>query len=144
MTSYLEPSADAGRALFTRGITGPVVMLNLLRLRPVADYSATPDLAPANAITGAAAYDLYMEHTLPLLRKTGGDVIFLGQGGGFFIGPTDEVWDLAMLVRQNSLADFAAFASDPVYLAGIGHRTAAVSDSRLLPLVERTQENGNV
>ena len=27
-----------------------------------------------------------------------------------------------------------AFARDEAYLAGIGHRTAAVEDSRLLPL----------
>ena len=42
-----------------------------------------------------------------------------------------------MLVRQASLGDFAAFAGDADYLAGIGHRTAAISDSRLLPMVEQ-------
>ena len=135
---YLEPTQDAGRVLFTRGITGPVVMLNLLRLREVADYSASPHLAPATPISGAAAYDLYVAHTLPLLRKSGGDVIFLGKGGPYFIGPSEEVWDIAMLVRQASLADFAAFAADADYLAGIGHRTAAITDSRLLPLVEQS------
>ena len=35
-----------------------------------------------------------------------------------------------------TLADFMAFASNEAYLAGIGHRTAALEDSRLLPLVE--------
>ena len=74
--TYLEPTPDAGRILFTRGIAGPVVMLNLLRLRAVADYAATPELAPAQPISGAAAYDLYVAHTLPRLRKSGGDVIF--------------------------------------------------------------------
>ncbi len=39
-------------------------------------------------------------------------------------------------MRQRSVADFMAFASDAEYLAGIGHRTAALEDSRLLPLVE--------
>jgi hypothetical protein len=29
-----------------------------------------------------------------------------------------------------------AFASDAAYLEGVGHRTAALEDSRLLPLVE--------
>jgi hypothetical protein len=29
-----------------------------------------------------------------------------------------------------------AFASNPEYLSGIGHRLAALEDSRLLPLVE--------
>jgi hypothetical protein len=33
---------------------------------------------------------------------------------------------------------FLAFASHDAYLAGLGHRTAAVEDSRLLPLVENT------
>lgn len=80
---YLEPAPDAGRALFSRGLTGPVVMLNLVRLRVVADYSATPDLAPPTPISGAAAYDRYIAHTLPLLRRTGGDVIFFGQGREF-------------------------------------------------------------
>jgi hypothetical protein len=42
-----------------------------------------------------------------------------------------------LLIRQSSLEAFFAFASDPEYLAGVGHRTAALEDSRLLPLVER-------
>jgi hypothetical protein len=41
-----------------------------------------------------------------------------------------------MPVKQNSVESFMAFASNPKYLAGIGHRTAAISDSRLLPIVE--------
>ena len=39
-----------------------------------------------------------------------------------------------MLVRQKSSQAFIAFASDRAYLAGLGHRTAAIEDSRLLPL----------
>ena len=136
MTAHLEPSEAAGRALFARGIAGPVVMLNLLRFRTVADYSASPDLAPEAPISGAEAYDRYIAHTLPHLRKSGGDVIFLGAGGAWLIGPDDERWDRAMLVRQKSVAAFLAFAADQAYLAGIGHRTAALANSRLLPLVE--------
>ena len=60
-TTYLEPTAEAGRAFFTRGLTGAVVMLNLLRFRAVADYSATPDLAPSSPITGEEAYRRYIE-----------------------------------------------------------------------------------
>jgi hypothetical protein len=61
--------------------------------------------------------------------------MFFGRGGPFLIGPSDERWDAALLVRQRSVADFMAFASDNEYLAGVGHRTAALEDSRLLPLV---------
>jgi hypothetical protein len=41
-----------------------------------------------------------------------------------------------MLVEQASTAAFLAFASNAEYLAGTGHRTAALEDSRLLPLQE--------
>jgi hypothetical protein len=133
---YFEPTQESGRALFARGIEGPVVMLNLLRFRALADYSATPELAPASPITGEAAYRLYIEHTLPHLARSGGEVLFLGRGGAFLIGPSDERWDAALLVRQTSVASFFAFASNRDYLAGVGHRLAALEDSRLLPLVE--------
>lgn len=133
--TYLEPTQESGRAFFTRGISGSVVMLNLLRFRPVADYSATPQLAPASPITGEAAYRLYMQHTLPYLTQSGGEVLFFGRGGEFLIGPSEERWDAAMLVRQASVASFLEFASNQDYLSGIGHRLAALVDSRLLPLI---------
>lgn len=56
MEPYLEPTQEAGRALLLRSIEGPVVMLNLLRFRKVANYCANPDLAPSEPISGAAAY----------------------------------------------------------------------------------------
>ena len=134
--TYLEPTQESGRALFVRGITGPVVMLNLLRFRPIADYSASPELAPSGPISGEAAYRLYMAHTLPFLHASGGEILFYGKGGGFFIGPIDERWDAAMLIRQSSVASFFSFAANEGYLSGMGHRVAALEDSRLLPLVE--------
>ncbi|MBV8926167.1 MAG: DUF1330 domain-containing protein [Bradyrhizobium sp.] len=135
-SAYLEPTWEAGRALARRGISSSLVMLNLLRFREIADYSAHPELAPAEPITGAEAYDRYIAHTLPLLRKSGGDLLFAGEGGPFLIGPEEEQWDRALLIRQKNTGAFMAFAVQAAYLAGIGHRTAALSDSRLLPLVE--------
>ena len=133
---FLDVSPEAGAALFARNISGAVTMLNLLRFREVADYSAHPELMPDEPISGAAAYQKYIDHTLPFLKESGGELVFLGKGGQYLIGPQDEQWDLVMLVRQNSLADFMAFSSNEEYLAGIGHRTAALEDSRLLPIVE--------
>ncbi|MFT3729257.1 MAG: DUF1330 domain-containing protein [Terricaulis sp.] len=135
--TYLEPTDEGGRALMMRGFKGPVVMLNLLRLRKIADYAATPDLAPAAPISGAAAFDRYIAHTMPFLQASGGELLLLGRGGPFFIGPPDEHWDLAMLVRQSSIDAFIAFASNQEYRAGLGHRIAAIEDSRLLPLEPR-------
>jgi hypothetical protein len=134
--TYLDPTQEQGRAFFTRGMGGSIVMLNLLRFRPTADYSTAPALKPDGQISGEEAYGLYIRHTLPYLRTSGGELLFYGRGGDFLIGPVNERWDAAMLVRQSSAASFLAFASNPGYLAGIGHRTAALEDSRLLPLVD--------
>ena len=135
--TYLEPTQAAGRDFMMRGIEGEVVMLNLLRFRDVADYGATPELEPPEPVSGAAAFDRYIEHTLPFLHESGGSLEFVGDGGAFLIGPPDERWDLAMLVRHRSVETFVSFATNEAYGAGLGHRLAAISDSRLLPLVAR-------
>ena len=132
---YLEPTQEAGAALFSRNISGEVIMLNLLRFREIADYSKHPELAPSKPISGEEAYQKYMQHTAPFLQESGGDLMFSGEGGHYFIGPQEERWDMILLVRQKSLPDFMKFATNPDYLAGIGHRTAALEDSRLLPIV---------
>ena len=136
MPAYLEPTEESGRAFFLRGMPGGVVMLNLLRFRAAADYSATPELAPQSPISGEDAYRLYMLHTLPHLERSGGKLLFYGRGGQFLIGPLAERWDAAMLVQQESTAAFMAFASNQDYLSGLGHRAAALEDSRLLPIEE--------
>lgn len=134
---HLEPTQEAGREFFSRKIQGPVVMLNLMRFRKIVDYSDAPHLSPDAPISGEAAYRLYMDHAPPFLTKSGGEVLFYESGGKYLIGPSEERWDAAMLVRQASLASFFAFASDEGYLHGMGHRTAALEDSRLLPLIEQ-------
>ena len=68
------------------------------------------------------------------LEATGGELSWLADGGAWFVGPEDERWDLAMLITQNSLEDFFAFATNEAYLAGVGHRDAAVEDVRMLAL----------
>ena len=135
---YLDPSEENARQFFGRGIKGPVSMLNLLRFRDEADYSAFPEVDPPTPISGSAAYDRYVRHTMPFLSATGGSVTFFGTGGPYFIGPADERWDLVMLISQSSVEDSLASASNEGYLAGIGHRTTALEDSRLLPIVDRS------
>jgi hypothetical protein len=74
MSRYLEPSTEAGRAFSTRKIDGPVVMLNLLRFRDTADYSASPELARETPIGGAEDYRRYVA----MLVKQSSLASFLG------------------------------------------------------------------
>lgn len=85
-------------------------MMNMLRFKQQADYSMTPELAPATPISGEEAFQKYIDHTLPFLNNSGGDFVFLGKGGPFFIGPEYEHWDLIMIVKQSSLESFLSFA----------------------------------
>ena len=134
--THLTVTPEAGAALFRRGLDTPVTMVNLLRLRETADYSADPELAPPEPISGAAALQLYIDHTLPFLTASGGELVLLGAAGPWLIGPPGERWDVVMVVRQSSIGAFLAFNEDTAYLAGIGHRTAALADSRLLPVTD--------
>lgn len=120
---------------------GEVVMLNLLRFRNIADYSATPELAPDQPISRATAYELYMDHVKSVLMEgRGEDVLFSGNGGYPLIGIEGERWDHIRLIRQPGLDSVPASLSNPLYLAGVGHRTAAIEDSRLYPFIDETVE----
>lgn len=134
--NYLHATQEAGKAFYLRQLPGPISMLNLLKFRDTADYSEHPELAPSSTLSGKEAYQLYMDHTLPFLKNAGSKLIFYGKGGPFLIGPEHEGWDAVLIVRHKSTAKFLEFATNQAYLEGAGHRTAALADSRLLPMEE--------
>ena len=137
--TYLYPTQEAGKNLYIRGLKGPVVMLNLLKYRETADYTAAPELAPEGSLSGKEAYNLYIQHTMPFLEKAGSEVLFFGKGGDYLIGPVDEHWDAMILVKHASVEAFMAFAREEGYLKIAGHRMAGLEDSRLLPVTEMGQ-----
>lgn len=134
MSTYIDPRPEAIAAFLQRDRTALVVMLNLLRFRETADYGAHPDLAPSSPISGREAYAVYLRHTRPFLAKYGAEVVVRGRGEAFLVGPDGPAWDTVLVVRYPSADSFLGLAQDPGYLAGAGHRTAALADSRLLPL----------
>ena len=131
---FISPTPESIAALVSRNIEGPVTMLNLIRFREVADYRDFPDLAPEEPISGERAYEIYSAHTLPFLAEVGGQVVFMGTGGSLLIGPQEARWDRVLLVQYPDLSAFLAMTQSPEYAAGAGHRTAALADSRLLPI----------
>jgi len=131
---YVSPTPEAIASFIARDISGPVRMLNLLRFRDTADYSEYPDLAPDDSLTGEEAYDLYGAVVLPLLGSFGAKPVLMGSGGSLLIGPDDAQWDRVLVVEYPSVATFLEFIQSPEYQAISGHRTAAVADSRLLPI----------
>lgn len=130
--NYLDVSQAAGARYFSQPQGGPIVMLNMLRFREQAVFPEDKD--PGQSMTGEQAYQLYMKHTAPLIKKSGGEVLFYGTGNHFLIGPEAERWDMVLLVRHHSQERFLAFAQDEEYLKTAYYRNAGLEDSRLLPL----------
>jgi uncharacterized protein (DUF1330 family) len=109
-------------------------MLNLLRFRDEADYSDNPALAPTAPLSGEEAYGVYMGLTLPLLNDVGGTTLLTGTGGPLLIGPADACWDRVLVIQYPDLGAFIRMIQSPEYRAIAGHRSAALADSRLLPI----------
>ena len=109
----------------------PVVMLNLLRYRETAESGYGVD-----GMSGEAAYREYGRRFAELQPRFGGEPIWMGRGGVTAIGPTSEHWDIAILVRYPTRAQFVAMFRDPDYLAIAPIRAAALADSRI---IETTQ-----
>ena len=134
MDKYIDASQEAGKTFYQNfHDKGNLVMLNLLKFRVNADYTSLNELKPPRKISGEEAYQLYLEKTLPLLKKAGSEIIYYGKSGSFLIGPSTEKWDAVLLVKHESVMKFMEFAQTPAYLKIAGHRRAALEDSRLLP-----------
>lgn len=138
MEKFIDATTEAGKQFYQHFHTkGKVVMLNLLRFKPIADYSGLENLKPEQPISGKEAYAIYMEKTSVEIKKAGSKVLFFGTSKNFLIGPQSEYWDAVLLVEHESVAKFMAFARDENYLKTAGHRKAALEDSRLLPITEK-------
>ncbi|MEO0372230.1 MAG: DUF1330 domain-containing protein [Pseudomonadota bacterium] len=109
----------------------PVEMLNLVRLRDVADYPEGHALA-RQGLTGAQAYREYGAGAAPIVDRIGASILWRGSFEATLIGPAGEVWDHAFIARYPTAHAFLEMISDPAYAEAVIHRQAAVETSRLI------------
>jgi len=107
----------------------PIVMINLLRFRNLAEYA--PSFA-AEPCSGREAYERYGMAVLPLLAGVGGRIRWRGEAKLVVIGPSEESWDEAILVEYPSRSAFVSMVTSEAYQQISEHRTAALADSRLI------------
>lgn len=124
--NFVDPTREAFGAFRNLPDTGPIHMLNLIRLRDTADY---PDGREA---TGRDAYAAYGRESGPIFRRLGGKIAWSGDLQLMLIGPADEAWDICFIAEYPSAAAFVEMVKDPGYQKAVIHRTAAVADSRLI------------
>lgn len=106
----------------------PIHMLNLVRLKPFADYE------DGRSVTGADAYRAYGRESGPIFDRVGGKQIWIAEPQLMLTGPQSEAWDIAFIAEYPSGQAFIDMLRDPDYREAVKHRTAAVADSRLLRL----------
>lgn len=137
MTNYINATPKAGKDFYVDfSAKGEVVMLNLLKFKSTADYSGFEQIQPKIDLTGEEAFKLYSQNTSQALKNIGSEIMFFGKSNRFLIGPDFEKWDAILLVKHQSVQAFMQFAESEAYLNNVGHRTAALEDSRLLPSTE--------
>ena len=124
--AYLVPDEAGLASLPERFGDDPVVMVNLIRFREEAGE-------PCEGMTGAEAYGLYSQETVPFLAGVGGRVLQAVVCDSTLIGPAEREWDMVILVEYPSPAAFLEMISDPDYLETHRLRAAALEDSRLIP-----------
>jgi uncharacterized protein (DUF1330 family) len=132
MSGSVDPSPEQLGALAggsAEEMATPITMLNLLRFR---DEAAYPDDFGAEPCSGEEAYQRYAEGAVAALAKVGGRPIWGSHAHQTTIGPAEENWDQAFLVFYPSRSAFLSMVQDPDYQAIIPHRSAALSDSRLI------------
>ncbi len=99
---------------------GPLLMLNLMRYREVADYQDGRDEAP---ISGRAADDRYAP--LEILAELGAEVVLFGDVIEQLRG--DEGWERVGIVRYPSAKVFLDMNDRPDFIARHAHKDAGMA-----------------
>jgi uncharacterized protein (DUF1330 family) len=113
MTSNI-PRPEAVQALMESQELGRVVMLNLLKFKPVG---------------GAASYTEYVRHVTPILERIGAKVIFAGPVTSTVTG--EQPWDSILLVEYPSRKVFVEMITSAEFQAIHHIRDEALERSEL-------------
>ena len=139
--SSIDPTRAQFDAFKALPRDAPIQMLNLIRLRAIADYPADHP-HHGKGISGLEAYREYGRTTAPLFQSLGGRQVWAGRPEIVVTGPADERWDLAFIAEYPNAAVFLAMVTNPDYREHVKHRQAAVEDSRLIRLAPLTPGEG--
>ncbi len=141
MTGSIDPTRDQFNAFKALPRDTSIQMLNLVRVRALADY---PEDHPdhGKGLTGLEAYRAYGRESAEVFARVGGKQIWAGRPETVVTGPTDERWDLAFIAEYPNAGAFLAMVTDPGYREVVKHRTAGVEDSRLIRMAPLTPGEG--
>ena len=131
MTNYINPTKQQIETFNALDLKEPILMLNMLKFRDVADY---PEDSPfhGKGMTGQQAYMEYAKLITPMLEKIGAKMAVFGIAEATLVG-RDEAWDEIFMMHYPAAGLFLEMATNKEYMEHVQpHRTAAVLDSRLI------------
>ncbi len=118
----------------------PIVMLNLVRYKHLADYGGTGSLPPCSGREAyltryAPAFNTIAqrsEHTRKIRP------VFLSSAVARLVGPADELWHDIVLVEYPDFAAFRTVVESPDYERDAApHRRAALENWRLIATLKQ-------
>jgi uncharacterized protein (DUF1330 family) len=127
------PKGEQITETVTKGVNTPIVMLNLLKFKPKAEYkdgrTTTDD--------GRTAYNRYGADMLRYVQENGGRVLFMGDAKSLVIGDVEEMWDVVALVEYPSSEAFVKIAMSPDVAKFGVHREAGLAGQLLIQTIQR-------
>jgi uncharacterized protein (DUF1330 family) len=125
---YIKPTGEQVKRLAQSDEDGPVVMLNLLRFAK----SGAP-----GAAAGADSYKTYGDKMRDIMAERGIKVLWQAHADSVVIGDDEaDAWDMVLLVEYPSRKVFLEMGASKEYESAGEHRTAALTDSRLIACTE--------
>jgi uncharacterized protein (DUF1330 family) len=125
--SAIRPNKDQFVELMEAPDEGPVVMLNLLKFKTLADGTGS----------GASEYAKYGDAAIQMVEARGGKVLWMGRADQILIGDPAQDWDSVALVQYPSRKDFVEMVSTPEYEQAHEHRESGLERTVLIACTER-------
>lgn len=118
----LMPNPDQLRLFLSTSADAPLVMVNLLTFKSLAEYpdGRDPDLS------GVDAYLRYAVAVQSCLRQVGGRALYSGPVAGLLLGHVEEPWDMVALAYYPNAAAMLEMVALPDYRDIEVHRLAGL------------------
>jgi uncharacterized protein (DUF1330 family) len=125
----IYPTAAQFKTLLAGPPDQPVVMLNLLRFKPMAD-------APDEGVSGMEAYQRYGDAMRKIVESQGGKILWSGRVDSMLIADSEPGYHAVALVQYPSRKKFFEVATSPEVAAIAVHRTAGLESQWLIAMTE--------
>ena len=120
------PTLEQWRSLLSSHHTGPVVMVNMIRL----EETAANPYDSSEQLSGLELMMRYQSASIEAVERFGGSSVYSGLVGQAVIGRSD--WDIVGLVQYPNIGAFISVFRDADYRAAHLNRSAACADHQLL------------